>query len=63
MSDFIRLCVKNPAKAIGKERGTIEVGTKDFVLFDTQKALHVSNKQSLYNGEELFGVIKNLDAI
>ncbi|MDD2356318.1 MAG: amidohydrolase family protein [Thiovulaceae bacterium] len=63
MKDLIRLCVKNPAKAIGKQRGTIEVGTKDFVFFDTQKTFHVSNNQSLYNGEELFGVIKNLDEI
>ena len=63
MSDFIRLCVKNPAKAIGKQRGTVAVGTKDFVLFDTQKSYHVSNKQSLYNGEELFGVIQNSNEI
>jgi dihydroorotase len=63
MKDLIRLCVKNPAKAIGKERGTIEIGTKDFVLFDTQKSLHVSNNQSLYNGEELFGMIQHTDAV
>jgi dihydroorotase len=63
MQELIKLCVQNPAKAIKKESGTIEVGTRNFVLFDTKKALHVSNTQSLYNGEELFGVIKNLDEI
>ena len=63
MKDFIRLCVLNPAKAIGKQRGTLSVGTKNFILFDTQKSLHVSNNQSLYYNEELFGVIKNLDAV
>jgi len=63
MTDLIRLCVKNPAKAIGKQRGTVVVGTKDFVLFDTQKSYHVSNNQSLYNGEELFGVIQNSNEI
>ncbi len=63
MKELIRLCVFNPAKAIGKQRGTIAVGTKDFVIFDTQKALHVSNNQSLYNGEELFGVIQHSNEI
>ena len=59
MKDLIRLCVENPAKAIGKQRGVIEVGTKNFVLFDADESLHVSNSQSLYDGEQLFGVIKN----
>ena len=63
MKDFVRLCVENPAKVIGKQRGTIEIGSKDFVLFNTEKSLHVSNNQSLYNGEELFGVIENIDEI
>ncbi len=63
MKDFIRLSVENPAKAIGKERGKIEVGTKDFVVFSADETLHVKNSQSLYNGEELFGVIKNIDEL
>lgn len=57
MQDFIRLCVTNPAKAIGKEVSNIEVGMKNFVLFDTEKSYIVTNKQSLYNNEELFGKI------
>ena len=63
LEELIHLCVVNPAKAIKKELGEIAVGTKDFVLFDTEKALHVSNTQSLYNNEELFGVIVHLDEI
>ena len=63
MRDFIRLCVTNPAKSVGKQRGEIKVGEKNFLLFDTEKSLHVSNLHSLYHGEELYGVIKNLDEL
>ncbi|MBU0631640.1 dihydroorotase [bacterium] len=63
MQEFIRLSVVNPAKAIGETRGGIEVGTKDFVVFNTDESLHVKNPQSLYNGEELFGVIKKTDEL
>lgn len=63
MKEFIRLSVANPAKAIGETRGLIEVGTKDFVVFNTEESLHVKNSQSLYNDEELFGVIKNIDEL
>ncbi|WP_345991539.1 dihydroorotase [Sulfurimonas sp. HSL-1716] len=63
MKDLIRLCVQNPAKAIGEERGKIEVGTKGFVIFDTKETMFVDNSQSLYNGEELFGVIKEPDEL
>jgi dihydroorotase len=59
MTQMIELCVQNPAKSIGKERGEVKVGSREFVLFDTAQSLIVESKQSLYTGEELFGVIKN----
>ncbi len=55
--ELVHLCVVNPAKAIKKDAGKLHVGSKDFILFDTQKALHVSNNRSLYHGETLFGRI------
>ena len=63
LEELIHLCVVNPAKAIKKDSGELRVGTKDFILFDTQKALHVNNNQSLYNSEELFGVIESINEI
>ena len=63
MKEFVRLSVQNPANAIGQQRGKIEVGTKDFVIFNPDETLHVSNSQSLYDGEELFGVIKEIDGL
>lgn len=58
MSELLKLTVQNPAKAINMQAGSIEVGQKaDFVLFDVNEKSIVSNAQSLYNGEELFGKV------
>ena len=58
MSELLKSTVQNPAKSINMQAGTIEVGQKaDCVLFDTNEKKTVSNAQSLYNGEELFGKV------
>jgi len=60
-SKLIELCVSNPAKTIGLEKGTIEVGQKaDLLLFNPNTNFQVNNAQSLYNGETLYGNIKIL---
>lgn len=57
-SKLIELCVSNPAKTIGLEKGTIEVGQKaDLLLFNPNTNFQVNNAQSLYNGETLYGEI------
>lgn len=55
--DLVKLCVINPAKLINKPLNNIQTGTKEFVLFDTQKSFVVSNKNSLYNLQTLHGEI------
>lgn len=54
---LIELCVKQPAAAIGKEMGTIGVGTTDLVLFDPHASYTVENRQSLYDHERLGGKV------
>lgn len=54
---FIELCVKNPAKTIGKQMGTVDVGTTDLVLFDPEVTSQLENRQSLYDGETLYGQV------
>lgn len=57
-SKLIELCVSNPAKTIGLEKGTIEVGQKaNLLLFNPNTNFQVNNAQSLYNGETLYGEI------
>lgn len=58
MSDLIRLTVANPAKSIGKELGTIEVGQEvNAILFYQNARTKINNSQSLYNNEELLGKV------
>jgi dihydroorotase len=58
MSDLIKLTVANPARAIGKKAGLIEVGQKaNAVLFNPNSTKIVANAQSLYDGEELSGEV------
>ncbi len=58
MSELLKLTVQNPAKAINRKAGTLEVGQKvGFVLFDVNEKRVVNNAQSLYDGEELFGKV------
>lgn len=61
MSTLIKMTVQNPAKAISHEAGSIKVGTlAKAILFDINEKFTITNKQSLYNGEEITGkVIKN----
>ena len=62
MSKLIELTVKNPAKSIGIEKGLIEVGQKaDLILFNPTIKQTINNAQSLYNGEELFGEVTQLN--
>lgn len=61
LSECLKLCVENPAKSIGLERGKIEVGMKsDLFLFDITHSYTVENRQSLYFGERLEGSVKPL---
>jgi len=58
MSELIKLGVANPAKSIGKSKGTIEVGQEvSAVLFYQNARTFVDNSQSLYNSEELSGKV------
>jgi dihydroorotase len=58
LSDLIKLTVSNPAKSIAKKGGTIKIGSKNLILFDTTKKYTINNQQSLYNGEELIGELR-----
>jgi dihydroorotase-like cyclic amidohydrolase len=61
MSKLMELTLKNSAESIGEVDGKIEAGQKaDLLLFDTKTSYKVNATLSLYNGEELFGVIENL---
>ncbi len=56
MGELVKLTVQNPAKHIGIETGSIEVGSKaNFVLFDKNESYTIKNAQSLYDGEKIFG--------
>ena len=57
MDELLKLCVKNPANAIGKERGVLKEGMRNFVLFDAAVAVEVDNPNSLYDGEKLYGKV------
>jgi len=58
---LIKLTVQNSAKAIDKHAGVIEVGEKAHcVLFDPTHTQKVSNVDSLYQGEILFGKVLRL---
>lgn len=61
MSTLVKLCVKNPSNAMGKESGIIEVGQRaNAMLFNPNKTVTMDEKLSLYNGEELFGKIEKI---
>ena len=58
MGDLVKLTVKNPANSIKQESGTIKVGDKvNAMLFNPESVSKISNKQSLYNNEELIGKV------
>ena len=60
--ELVRLVQTSPANILEKDTNQLKIGSsiKDFVTFDTAKSFVVDDKSSLYNGEELFGVVKNL---
>jgi dihydroorotase len=54
---LITLCVREPARSIGRDAGMIGVGTTDVVLFDPQPVRMLEDRQSLYDGETLHGTV------
>ncbi|MBE0514013.1 amidohydrolase family protein [Sulfurimonas sp.] len=59
MQELVRLCVKNPSKAIGESAGEIKVGKRaNAMLFNPQSVSVMEDKLSLYCGEELYGEVK-----
>jgi len=58
MKELIRLTVTNPAKSIKQKAGLIEVGERaDLILFDTSKNVVLDDHGSLYNTQELSGLV------
>lgn len=55
---MIELCVTNPAAAMGKEAGKIDIGSTDLVLFDPSFTRELEDPQSLYHGETLHGSVE-----
>ncbi|WP_345969107.1 dihydroorotase [Sulfurimonas sp. HSL1-6] len=60
---LIALCVREPARTIGRDAGTVGVGSTDLVLFDPRPVRMLDNRQSLYNGETLHGTVEKLFTI
>lgn len=59
MQELVRLCVKNPSKAIGVSAGEIKVGKRaNAMLFNPKSVSVMEDKLSLYCGEELYGEVK-----
>ena len=58
MSALLKMCVTNPAKSIGLDKGFIAVGqSSDILLFNPNAKNTLIDTQSLYNGEELYGEV------
>ncbi|WP_066388244.1 amidohydrolase family protein [Helicobacter himalayensis] len=63
LSALSRLFSHNPAKILGLENGSLEVGKKaDFMIVDTESSVRVDDIFSPYNGEILSGKISALYA-
>lgn len=61
MQELVRLCVKNPSKAIGESAGEIKVGKRaNAMLFNPKSVSVMEDKLSLYCGEELYGEVKTI---
>ncbi len=61
MQTLLELTVKNPAKSIGMEAGEIKVGAKaNLLLFDASAKSVVNDSSSLYNTQELSGLVTML---
>ena len=58
MSELVRLTSLNPAKSIKLDAGVIEIGKKaNLIMFDVSQKTIVKNIGSLYNHQELSGVV------
>ncbi len=58
MPTLIKLTCKNSAASIAKDAGEIKVGQVcDMVVFDTTKSTKIENASSLYDKEELSGMV------
>ena len=62
LSCIVDMCSSNPASALNmKNKGKIEVGyDADMFIFDPNYKTIVKNRNSIYNGEELIGNIKEV---
>ncbi|MDD5156914.1 dihydroorotase [Sulfurimonas sp.] len=58
MSKLVELCAKNPADSIGLSGGVIKVGQSvNALLFNPKENIVIKHQQSLYDSEELSGVV------
>jgi len=61
MSRLVKLACQNPALSIGLNAGLIEVGTKvELVLFDINETTTLKDSGSLYNNQELSGLVSSV---
>lgn len=61
MQDIVRLCARNPSRAIGESAGEIKVGSRaNAMLFNQDKKVIMDQKLSLYCGEELYGRVEKI---
>ena len=56
MQELVYLSVANPAKVLGFEAGSVEVG-QAVILFDPNTRRVIQNKQSLFYNQEIFGEV------
>jgi len=62
LGELVRICCENPAHVLGLEhKGSIKEGfDADLVLFDPKESYEVTNKNSLYCGDTLYGKVKKV---
>lgn len=61
MSKLVELSCTNPALSIGLNTGVIEVGAEaELILFDTKETTILNDSGSLYDTQELNGVVSNV---
>jgi dihydroorotase len=59
MQELLKLTVYNPATMIQKNPSTVCEGEniENFIIFDITKSYKVENSNSLYNGDEIYGIV------
>lgn len=62
LEDVVKTAVENPSRLAGIEVPKLEIGEsiEKFVALDVDSSYKVSNSNSLYNGEEIFGKTTSL---